>query len=218
MLLAEDLLLLLTDDRTGKLAVPSNRADVALGGAMLIDLTLARHAQISASGRLLVVDRSPTPDPLLDEALVTVDKKQGRKPKDVVSPLAKGLRARLYERLVRGGLVREDAGRILGIVPRRRWPAADAAHENAVRADIGEALRAGTTDDARTGALIALLHALDARVVDSHHVGITEAELEANVERIAEGDWASEAVRAAIREMMAAIIAATTSVAVAGAR
>ena len=34
MLIAEDLLLLLTDDRTGKLLAPSNQVDIALGGAL----------------------------------------------------------------------------------------------------------------------------------------------------------------------------------------
>jgi hypothetical protein len=36
MLLVEDLLLLLTDDETGKLAAPSTEVDVALGGALLV--------------------------------------------------------------------------------------------------------------------------------------------------------------------------------------
>ena len=34
MLIANDLLLLLTDDRTGKLRAPSNQVDIALGGAL----------------------------------------------------------------------------------------------------------------------------------------------------------------------------------------
>ena len=41
MLIASDLLLLLTDDRTGKLRVPSNQIDIALGGALLIELAIA---------------------------------------------------------------------------------------------------------------------------------------------------------------------------------
>lgn len=38
MLIAEDLLLLLTDDRTGKLLAPSTPVDIALGGAVMIEL------------------------------------------------------------------------------------------------------------------------------------------------------------------------------------
>ncbi len=40
MLIAEDLLLLLTDDASGRLAVPPAQADAALGGANLVELAL----------------------------------------------------------------------------------------------------------------------------------------------------------------------------------
>ena len=40
-LLAEDLLLLLTDDHTGKLVAPGTEVDVALAGALLMELTLS---------------------------------------------------------------------------------------------------------------------------------------------------------------------------------
>jgi Golgi phosphoprotein 3 (GPP34) len=43
LLLAEDLLLLLTDDRTGKLVIASNQVDIALGGAMLVELALVER-------------------------------------------------------------------------------------------------------------------------------------------------------------------------------
>ena len=133
MLLAEDLLLLLTDDRTGKLGALEPR-DVARAAPCSIDLLSRATREVSASGRLLVVDREPDADPLLDEALVTVDRKKGRRPKDVVSPLREAPRHGSTLGSSARGLVREDAGRILGIVPRRRWPAVDAAHEDAVRA------------------------------------------------------------------------------------
>jgi hypothetical protein len=217
MLLAEDLLLLVTDDRTGKLAVPSNQVDLALGGAMLVDLTLVHRVAVAATGRLLVLDRASTSDSLLDEALAEVDRKQCRKPKDVLAPLDKGLRPRLYDRLSGRGLVREEDGRILGILPRHTWPAVDAAHEDALRVQLVEALRTGAADDVRVGALIALLHALGAvaKVVEPTAVGISTHDLEANAEQIAEGDWASDAVRTAIRELLATVVAATTSTAIA---
>ena len=140
MLIAEDLLLLLTDDRTGKLAVSSNQVDVALGGAVLLELALAHRVDVAGEseavrkGRLVVTDASPTSDALLDEALATLGTKQGKKPKDVVTALGKGLRDRLHARLADRGLLREASGKILGIFPTRHWPANDTAHENAVRA------------------------------------------------------------------------------------
>jgi hypothetical protein len=44
MLLAEDLLLLLTDDATGKLLLPAERVDIALGGANLLERRRSRRA------------------------------------------------------------------------------------------------------------------------------------------------------------------------------
>jgi hypothetical protein len=49
MLLAEDLLLLLTDDDTGQLAASSAEVDVALGGALLIELALTGRVDVASS-------------------------------------------------------------------------------------------------------------------------------------------------------------------------
>ena len=220
MLLAEDLLLLLTDDDTGKLAVSGSEVDVALGGALLVELTLLRRVDVAGphervrEGRLVVRDPSPTGDGLLDEALTVTGQQEGKKPQSVVTRLAKRVRGRLYQRLVEGGVLRAEDGRVLGIFASHRWPALDSAHESTVRAGLVTALRAGATAEARTGALVSLLLALDAvhRAVDPGAVGLSRRELRANAKRIAEGDWAGTAVRHAIDSMNAAVIAATTAV------
>jgi hypothetical protein len=91
MLLAEDLLLLLTDDDTGKLAASSTEVDVALGGALLAELALMDRVDVAGAdervreGRLVVRDANPTADGLLDEALAVVEHKEGKKPKSVVA-------------------------------------------------------------------------------------------------------------------------------------
>ena len=221
MLIAEDLLLLLTDDLTGKLAVSSNQVDVALGGAVLLELALAHRLDVVGEseavrkGRLVVTDASPTSDALLDEALATLGMKQGKKPKDVVTALGKGLRDRLHARLADRGLLRQASGKILGSFPTRNWPANDTAHENAVRARLVHALRVGATDDLRVAASSPCSTHEDGREGRRPPtVGVTEKELKANAKHIAEGNWASEAVRTAIDEMMAAVVAATSSTAV----
>ncbi|MGZ4383086.1 MAG: GOLPH3/VPS74 family protein [Gaiellaceae bacterium] len=219
MLIAEDLLLLLTDDRTGKLAALSAQVDIALGGAMLIELTLSHRVDLAGptesvrEGRLVVRDGSTTADTLLDRALAQVDERQGKKPKDVVSVLGKGLRGRLYARLAEQGILRSASGKVLGVFPTHRWPASDAVHESSVRALLADALRLGTADDPRVGALVSLLHALKAvdKVLEPVAVGITKKELKANAKRIAEADWGSQAVRRAIDEMLAVVIAAAAA-------
>jgi Golgi phosphoprotein 3 (GPP34) len=224
MLLAEDLLLLLTDDDTGKLATDSTEVDVALGGALLVELTLTHRVDVAGpdervrEGRLVVRDPNPTGDGLLDQALAIVGQKEGKKAQSVVERLGKRVRVRLYERLAEGGVLRAEEGRVLGIFPTHRWPAEDAAHETSVRAELVAALRDGATTEARTGALISLLLALNAvhKAVKPGSVGLSKKVLNANAKRIAEGDWAAKAARQAIDSMNAAIIAATSSAVVLG--
>jgi Golgi phosphoprotein 3 (GPP34) len=219
MMLAEDLLLLLTDDETGKLAASGSEVDVALGGAMLVELALTGRVGVAGSGervregRLVVRDPSLTGNSLLDEALSTVAQKEGKKPQTVVVRLGRRTRSRLYERLAEGGVLRAAEGRVLGIFPRSRWPALDTAHEVSVRAGLVTALRKGATTDPRTGALISLLLALRVvhRALETSAVGLSRREMKANAERIAEGDWVGKAVRTAIDNMDVAVIAAASS-------
>jgi hypothetical protein len=213
-----------TNDDTGKLAASGTQVDVALGGALLVELALTERVDVAGpdervrEGRLVVRDPSPTGDDLLDGALSAVGQKEGKKPQSVVAPLGKRTRVRLYERLAEGGLLRAEEGRVLGIFPSHRWPSEDAAHEASVRAGLVTALRNGVSTDARTGALISLLLALKAvhKAVDPGSVGLSRREMNASATRIAEGDWAAKAVRQAIDSMNAAVIAATSSAVVLG--
>jgi len=68
-----------------------------------------------------------------------------------------------------------------------------------------------------TAALIALLHALrcEDKIVDPGQYGLSKRELRARAEEVAKGNWASEAVRKAIEDMVAAVVAATTAATVA---
>ena len=225
MLIAEDLLLLLTAEDSGKLAASSTHADVALGGALLVELALMERVDIAApeervrEGRLVVKDAGPTGDSVLDEALAALAQKEGKKPQSVVAALGKGKRVLLYERLAAGGLLRPEDRRILGIFPSHRWPAEGRRPRGGGPAGlVVAALRQGGTTDARTGALVSLLLALDVvdKVVGPESVGLSRRELNASAKRIAEQDWAATAVRSAIDSINAAIIAATSSAVVLG--
>ena len=70
--------------------------------------------------------------------------------------------------------------------------------------------------EARSGALISLLHALrcEHKVVDADEHGLSKRELRKRAGEIATGSWASEAVRKAIDDTtaaLAAIIVASSS-------
>jgi hypothetical protein len=223
MLMAEDLLLLVTDDASGRLSAPAAQVDAGLGGANLVELTLRNKVDLSGEGdqgkpgRIIVRDPSAAGDAVLDAALEIVIAHQGKKPSTVIRPLSKNLRQTLYQRLADSGVVRAGQGKILGIIPTHRWPAQDASHEAEVRRLVAQALGQQMAPDTRTGALIALLHALrcEDKIVDPGQYGLSKRELRARAEEIAKGNWASEAVRKAIEEMMAAVVAATTAASVA---
>ncbi len=219
MLLAEDLLLLVTDDASGRLCVPAEQVDAGLGGANLVELTLMHKVDLSGGGdegkpgRITIRDSSPVGDEVLDVALAIIIAHQGKKPSTVIRPLSKNLRRTLYGRLAGSGVIRAEQGRILGVFPARRWPAQDASHEVEVRRLVTEALAQQTTPDARTAAVIALVHALkcEHKIVDPRLYGLSRRQLRARAEEIAKGDWASEAVRKAIDEMIAAVVAASVA-------
>lgn len=219
MLIAEDLLLLVTDDESGRLAAPAEQVDLGLGGADLLELTLMNRVDLAGegdevkAGRLVVRDASATGDEVLDAALATVAAHRGKRPSVVLGPLAKHLRRTLYERLAASGVVRAEESTVLGIFPSHRWPAQDASHEQEVRRQLVRALVEAGSPDPRTAALVSLLHALgcEHKVIDPRGHGLTKRSLRERAGEIAEGDWASEAVHTAISQMQAAVFAAVAA-------
>jgi Golgi phosphoprotein 3 (GPP34) len=224
MLLAEDLLLLLTDDASGQLSAPAAQVDATLGGANLLELALMNKVDLAGGqdqgrpGRIIVRDPSPAGDEVLDAALRIITAHQGKKPSTVIGPLGKNLRRTLYERLALSGVIRCERGRILGVFPTLRWPAQDATHKAQVRRLVTQALVQQTAPQARAAALIALLHALgyEHKIVDPRTCELSRQQLRARAEEIAAGNWAPEAVRQAIGEMIASVLAAASAAAAAG--
>jgi hypothetical protein len=101
----------------------------------------------------------------------------------------------------------------LGIFPTRTWPVQDSSHEAEVRRLVTQALVQPVTPDERTAALISLLHALrcEHKVVDPRLYQLSRRQLRTRAAEVAQGNWASEAVRKAIDEMMAAVAAASAA-------
>jgi hypothetical protein len=217
MLIVEDLLLLLTDDTSGKAVVGSTELDLSLAGAVLIELAMAGKVDVTGpgdpgrNGRLVVRDPAPTGDPLLDDALARLTANPDRKPAKGLDLVKKNLRASTYRRLVDRGIVRSEDGKVLGVFPTHRWPAQDLAHERGVRAALHDALVIGTTPQAPTAALISLLQAIKAinKVLD-----IPRAErsvVKDRARRISQDAWAADAVRKAVDAVNSAVVAAVVA-------
>ena len=119
----------------------------------------------------------------------------------------------LGARLSDQGMLERRADRVLGVVPRTRWPVADTTHKLVLARQLSSVLVQGTTPDARTGALVAVLVAIDRvhKVVD--HSGLSKREVKQRAKAVAEGEWAASAVRAAIQATSTAVVAAVAAAA-----
>jgi hypothetical protein len=196
------------------------RVDLGLAGANLIELTIAGRVGVAGRhdpkpGRLIVRDRTPTGDDILDNALHILIAHEGNKPSSVLRPLSKHLRPALHERLAQQGSLRAEHARILGLVTTDHWPTQDARHEEDVRRSLVEVLVERKAPDARTAALVALRHALacEHKVIDVQQFGLTKHELRSRAEETAHRAWASDAVQNAIADTLTTVTAAISNAA-----
>jgi len=217
VILAEDVLLLLIDDASGKAVVDKTHLDLALAGGVLLDLATLGRVDVTGpgeqvkAGRLVVRDASPTDDDALDEALRRVGALGPMKPYRALPKLAKGLREDLLGRMVERGILRPQEGRVLGIFPSHTWPAVDPSHERQVRAGLHDVLVVGRAPAPREAALISLLQAIGQVPKVLGEVGVPARELRRRAKEVADGGFVDEAVRRAVAEISAATSAAITA-------
>lgn len=217
LLLVEDLALLLADDKTGTPA-GAGTLHYSLGAAVLVELALLGRVETREKSWLTgavvhATGDGPLPDPLLQDAYDTIEKK----PQAVTSVLitiGADLWQPLLDRLSDRGLVSQEKGRFLGIIPTTTYPATDAPYEPALRKRVADVLEHGHEADPRTSALIALVSAsgtlpsLDPQPRWSGAVYTRGKEFE-------KGEWGAEALNTAVLQTAAAIAAAGAAAVVA---
>ncbi|MFF4381228.1 GPP34 family phosphoprotein [Kitasatospora sp. NPDC001547] len=215
--LAEEVLLLTLEDESGAVKESAGAA-CAIPGALLAELALAGRVALEDGTVTVVPGGEPTGEPLLDGRLERLAEwARGRRTAKASEWLTQDRAtapADTLERLVERGLVTEERRRVLGVFPVRRYPEADGRVERALRERLAAVVLHGAEPDARTGALIALLHA--AGLYRSAFPEVPRKEVEPRFAEIAEGEWAGEAVREAIRNtraVLAAVIAVTAATA-----
>ncbi|AOS66042.1 GOLPH3/VPS74 family protein [Actinoalloteichus hymeniacidonis] len=217
LLIVEDLMLLLLDDKTGSPA-GAGTLYYTLGGAVLVELALqgrveAEEGRFSLNGpKINVVGDGPLSDPLLQSAYDKVAEKTQR-----VQPLLIAIGADLWkvvvERLLERGLIRRETRKVLGLFKTTRLPAEETGYEAALRQRVCDVLEDGAPADAHLAAVIGLVSAsgtlptLDPAPKWSGKVHDRAKEFE-------QGNWGSEAVNAAVMRTAAAIAASSAAIAV----
>lgn len=214
--IAEDLVVLLHDPETGRPTVDSVSLDRAVGGALLLDLSLVERVTADSDGaraKLSVIEGKPIGDALLDDALgrLTGDPVRAQR---AVERLSKKTRGAVLDRLVERGVLRKEESRRLGIFPSTAYPVADKEPGAALRAQLKRVLLEGADPDQRLACLVSLLHAVKAehRVVDG-----PRRELRKRAAEVAEGEWAGAAVRKAVQSVQMSVAAAVSVSVAAGA-
>ena len=220
MLIAEDVLLLLVDDATGRFLVDSTKLDNVLAGAVLVELATTERLGFASEGtrfkrgRMVVVNSAPSGDLVLDRALASVAASRPAKPEQLVAKVRKRLRATLLERLTATGVLRRSTRKVLGVLPRTTWPAVDSSHKRELRDRLQNVLVVGATPDSRTAALVSLLAAVNA----AHKlVNGDKKAIRARAKDIAAGDWAGPAVKKAVEAVNASVIVIVIAAGVGGA-
>jgi len=197
--------------------------DYALAGAVLLELALAQRLDV-VDKRVAALPGAPLREPVLADALSAIERDKRRRAKDWIPRLSRSLRKRVLADLVRGGLTGMQVTHVLKVFPSTRYPVTDAAGLPELRAAVEAAVRGGGTvaeprvteppvAEPRVAALCSLIGpaGLGRRLFPD----LPRRELRRRLDEISRGTWASEAVRAAVREVQAAT-AAVAAVAAAG--
>jgi len=214
--LSEEVMLLSLDDDSGA-AKERGNVGWAAGGGVLVELTLCGRIDIGDDW-FSVHTADPTGVPYLDEQLARiVDHGRPWKVADCLRAVAKDAADGATQALVDRGLLREEKKRVLGLFPTRRYPEVDGAGEAEVRRRLDRVILEGTDPDERTASLVALLHGARLReLAFPQREG--RKQVEARMAEISDGQWVQPAVRRAIDQAQAAMVAvmvATTTASIA---
>ena len=158
----EEIVLLQLDERGRLIELPLSAADVVLAGAALMELALRNKVDTDLN-RFFVVDREPTGDAILDDALGALVASGG----DLTTGAAIEritLNARHYRdialrRLVEKGVLREEEGRCLWVFHTRRYPVIDNTEQREVRARLRQLILTDEIPDPRDVVLLCLIDA-----------------------------------------------------------
>lgn len=212
-LIAEDLMLLMMDDRSGAIA-GAGTLMYALGGAVLAELALLGRVETEESTSFLGglsgptvhgVGSDPLPDPLLQQGWDTVAEKP-RRAQTLLITIGTPLREPIIDRLIERGHLHRETKKVLGLFTATKLPAAGDGYEAALLARVRGVLVDGSTPDPRTGVLIALLSASGTLTSLHRDIpwGTTTYQRSKEIEA---GNWGAGAVGTAVERTTAAIAA-----------
>jgi len=209
---AEELILLAIDDQTNSFyRITSINFNVALIGALLMDLALRKRIDVDLEG-IYVLSTEPTGDKFLDAILENlIETEAGNQPAVLVGQLYNSmghLKDKLLQDLEEKGIIKVSQCKVLWLFKKRRYPVIDQKEEEEVLSRIRKTVLTDVDPEPRDLALIALLNICN--LMDKI---FTNDELEQRSERLEQLkklDLISPAVKRIIGEMQVLITTSYT--------
>lgn len=208
--LTQELLLIALDEETGKRS-KTDTIDYGLAGAALIEMAMAGKVDV-IDKKIQVLDPTPGGDPVIDELLAEAAAKP-RKPDAFIMKYYRKMSQKVGQQLAAAGILSEETKHHLGFIPSQRYVEADGGAEAEIRARLNAAVLRGAQPDDRTAALVALIHATE--LTKQAFPGQSPRALKPRIKELAEGDWGADAVRRAVSDVRAAVIAGIAAATVA---
>ncbi|MFG2876618.1 GPP34 family phosphoprotein [Streptomyces sp. NPDC048337] len=213
--LAEEIVLLSLDGESG-VARQRQAVGWAAAGGILVELVMAERVSVTDK-YLSLSDTTSTGEELLDSRIGLIGAwLRGRSKRRVTDWLTRDHTRAVggaLERLHARGVVGAELDKVLGMFPRRRHPEADGTVGRELRERLGAVVVGGLDPDERTAGLVALLHA--AKLHRLAFPDVPRRGVAARMAEIAAGQWATDSVRAAIRDTQAAMVTAMAATAAA---
>lgn len=161
--LREEVLLLALDDEKGSEG-SEGTLGYGLAAAILVELASA-GCLVEEHGKLVPGPEGAPHDPLLADALDEIaSSRKPRKAQHWVERLPSkpgDLKQRVAGGLVERGVLEEDRGRVLGLIPRTRYPQADPGPERSLRERLAAVLLEGREPSPHDALLLAVIEPLD---------------------------------------------------------
>lgn len=211
MELVGDDLLLVAVREDGTLAV-REKLRFGVAGAQLVTLAARGRVDIQ-KGRIIVMDASPTGDPLLDAALGSMaERKRPPTAKAWVARNRPGLVESYLDRLATAGTITARHHRVLGMFSATRWDVTDPARRDQARARL-DAIATGAGDvDLAQAALAGLADAIGLAAL--YYRGKERKRFKTAAQAHVDAAGTSDAVRRAAEAANAAAISAATLAAI----
>ncbi len=161
---AEETLALLLDDKTGTfLPIGKYALEHALAGGVLLDLAFANRIDTDPE-KLMIIDSSPTGNPILDRALERInqssDSKNTAEWLEILSAeQGEMLQEQVIESLIKRGVLERREEKFLWVFRSRRYPMIDGKVQQEARQRVVGVLFSGDIPDPRDIALICIADA-----------------------------------------------------------